>query len=143
MLIQEVMTQAPEMIAPDATVEHAARRMGELDVGFIPIAEGDSLIGVVTDRDIAIRAVADGRDPKQTTVKDIMSQDMVSISQDQSLEDAANLFKQHRVRRLLVRDDQQRLIGVLSLGDVAVATGNHELYGDALEKVSQPAQPQR
>lgn len=143
MQVKEIMTKAPETVSPEMTVEEAARCMGDLNVGFVPIAEGDSVIGVVTDRDIAIRAVAEGREPKQTRVRDIMSENVQFVPQDESLEAATRVMQDNQVRRLLVRDGDGGVVGVVSLGDLAVATNNRELYAEALETISQPAQPRR
>ncbi len=104
----------------ETTLDEAARAMREKDIGDVVVTEGASLAGVVTDRDIVIRAVADGRDPVSTTVGDVASRDLVMVQQEASPRDAAELMRQQAVRRLLVCDNDRRLVGIVSLGDLAV-----------------------
>jgi len=142
MQVKEVMTGSVECVAPDATIASAAARMRDLDVGALPICNNDRLEGMVTDRDIAIRAVADGRDPKSTTVRDVMTPNLVYAFDDQDVEEAADLMREHQIRRLPVLNRDKRLVGIVSLGDLAVET-DEELVGSTLEAVSEPAQPHR
>jgi CBS domain-containing protein len=104
----------------ETTLDEAARAMREKDIGDVVVTEGASLAGVVTDRDIVVRAIADGRDPVSTTVGDVASRDLVMIQQDASPNQAAQLMRERAVRRLLVCDNDRRLVGVVSLGDLAV-----------------------
>jgi CBS domain-containing protein len=104
----------------ETTLDEAARAMREKDIGDVVVTEGASLAGVVTDRDIVIRAIADGRDPVSTTVGDVASRDLVMIQQEATPAEAAQLMRERAVRRLLVCDNDRRLVGVVSLGDLAV-----------------------
>lgn len=104
----------------ETTLDEGARAMREKDIGDVVITEGPSLAGMVTDRDIVVRAVADGRDPVSTTLGDVASRDLVMIEQEASSHDAARLMREQAVRRLLVCDDDRRLVGIVSLGDLAV-----------------------
>jgi CBS domain-containing protein len=104
----------------ETTLDEAARAMREKDIGDVVVTEGASLAGVVTDRDIVVRAIADGRDPASTTVGDVASRDLVMIQQEATPAEAAQLMRERAVRRVLVCDNDRRLVGVVSLGDLAV-----------------------
>lgn len=124
-----------EVVRPDATVETAAEKMKSLDVGPLPVCDGDRLVGMLTDRDIVVRAIAEGRDPKRTMVRDIMTQEVVYGFEDQDVAQAARLMEEKQVRRLVVLSRDKRLVGIVSLGDLAVETGDKALAGEVLEKV--------
>ena len=141
MLLRDVMTRGIEDIAADATIVEAAERMRSLDVGALPVCQNDKLVGVITDRDIAIRAVADGCDPKATSVSDAMSRDLFYCYEDESVETAAKLMEEKQIRRLPVFDRNNRAVGIVSLGDLAVRNRDDRLSGEVLERVSEPAQP--
>jgi CBS domain-containing protein len=143
MKISEIMTSNFEMIDSTRSLTDAAREMQSLDVGALPVREGTRLIGIVTDRDIVIRALAEGRDPTSTQVKDIISSEVVYCYDDDSVEDAARLMEDHQIRRLIVCDHDRTPVGIVSLGDLAVKTGKDELSGEALERISEPAAPAR
>jgi CBS domain-containing protein len=117
--IKETMTSNPCSIDADKAVSYAAKMMRDEDVGLAPIVEGDKLIGTLTDRDIATRVVAEGRDPETTTVRDVASQDIVTIDPQQDLDEALRLMAQHQVRRLPVVEEDGRLVGVVAQADVA------------------------
>ncbi len=119
-MIRDVMSPQVVYLPAETTLDEAARAMREKDIGDVVITEGASLAGLVTDRDIVVRAVADGRDPVSTTVGDVASRDLVMIQQDASPHDAAQMMREQAVRRLLVCDNDRRLVGILSLGDLAV-----------------------
>ncbi len=139
MKVSEIMTSSFEMIDSTRSLTDAAREMKSLNVGVLPVKEGTRLIGIVTDRDIVIRALAEGRDPGSTQVKDIISSEVVYCFEDDSVEDAARLMEEHQIRRLIVCDHDRTPVGIVSLGDLAVKTGREELYGEALERISEPA----
>jgi CBS domain-containing protein len=141
--VRDVMTSRFEMIDSTASLTQAAREMKSLDVGVLPVREGTRLIGVVTDRDIVIRGLAEGRDPDSAQIKDIISSDVVYCYDDDSVEDAARLMEEHRIRRLIVCDHERTPVGIVSLGDLAVKTGKDRLYGETLERISEPAAPAR
>ena len=118
--IRELMTTSPRTVSPDATAVDAARLMRDEDTGIVPIAEGDGrLVGVVTDRDIAIRVIAEGKDPTSTKVTELTSQNVVTIDPQQDLDEALRLMAQHQVRRLPVVEEDGKLCGILAQADVA------------------------
>lgn len=143
MKISEIMTSNFEMIDSTSSLTDAAREMKSLDVGALPVREGTRLIGIITDRDIVIRALAQGRDPNATQVKDIISSEVVYCYEEDSVEDAVRLMEEHQIRRLVVCDHDRTPVGIVSLGDIAVKTGKEGLYGEALERISEPAAPAR
>jgi CBS domain-containing protein len=144
MQLKDIMTPKPECTRPDATLQEAASRMRDLDVGPLPVCgENDRLVGMITDRDIAIRAVAEGKDPKTATVREAMSEDIVYGFEDQDVGDAARVMEQKQIRRLVVLDRDKRLVGIVSLGDIAVEAGDREKAGEILQEVSEPSVPLR
>ena len=134
--IRDVMTSNPTTIQPSTSIVDAARKMRDEDVGSLPIVEGGQLTGTITDRDITIRAIAEGRDAQSTTVGEIASRDLVTIDPQQSLEEAARLMGQHQLRRLPVVEEDGRLVGILAQADIA-QSGHDELTGEVVEKISQ------
>lgn len=136
MKIEEIMTPYVRCVKPDVSLVEAAVVMRDMDVGALPICEDGLLVGMLTDRDIALRAVAECRDPRWTTVREVMTDGVVYIFGDQEVEDAAELMERKQVRRLPVLDREKRLAGIVSLGDVALHTSN-ELSGEALKVMSQ------
>jgi CBS domain-containing protein len=143
MLIKEVMTRGVEVVRPDETLQQAAHKMKSIDVGPLPVCDGDRLVGMITDRDIIVRATAEGRDPRTTPVKDAMTPGVVYVYEDQDIEEAASLMKERQIRRLVVLDRNKRLVGILSLGDLAEDSGDEQLSGEVLESVSEPSEPAR
>src|SRR5215203_4271856 len=117
--IREVMTSKVCSIDAEKPVAYAAKMMRDEDVGLAPIVEGDRLVGTLTDRDIAIRVVAEGRDPESTKVRDVASTDLVTVDPQQDLDDALRLMAQHQVRRIPVIEEDGRLVGVVAQADVA------------------------
>ena len=136
--ISEVMSSDVQTISPDATIEEAAQEMRDGDFGLVPVAEDEELLGVITDRDIAIRAVAEGKDPS-TLVREIMSEEVVWASEDDSVEDAARIMSDHQIRRLSVVDAEQHLVGIVSLGDFAVDSADIQPVVEALSDISRPS----
>jgi CBS domain-containing protein len=143
MLINEVMTRRAECTRPDATLQEAAERMKALDVGSLPVCDNDRLVGIVTDRDITVRSVSDGHDPRKDRVRDAMTPKVFYCFEDQDITEAAQLMRQQQVRRLPVLNRDKRLAGIVSLGDLAVEAGNEQLVGEALEGISEPSSPVR
>jgi CBS domain-containing protein len=143
MLVRDVMTRRAECTRPDANLQEAAERMKALDVGVLPVCENDHLIGMLTDRDITVRSVSDGRDPMRDQVRDVMTPEVFWCFEDQDAGQAADLMKQKQVRRLPVLNRDRRLVGIVSLGDLAVETGDEHLAGQTLEAVSDPNRPNR
>ncbi len=141
MELKNVMTLNVEVISPDATLEEAAQKMQARDIGPLPVCDGGRLAGMLTDRDITVRATAEGRDPKTTKVREVMTTDVVCASEDQTVEEAARLMQEAQVRRLLVLNRDKQLVGIVSLGDLAVGTGDEKLAGEVLKRVSEPSGP--
>lgn len=139
MLVKDIMTHGCECIAPDSTLEQAAQRMRSLDVGPLPVCDNDRLAGMITDRDIVVRGIAEGCDARQTRVRDVMTPNLTYCFEDQEVEEATRLMKQQQIRRLAVLDRDQRLVGILSLGDVAVNVGNDQVTAGTLERISEPS----
>jgi CBS domain-containing protein len=131
------MTSPAECIPSDTNLIETARRMKELDVGSLPVCDNERLAGMITDRDLAIRGLAEGHSPATTTVRFIMSPEIVYIYDDQNTEDAARLMEVKQIRRLPVLNREKRLVGIVSLGDLAVNAGT-ALSGEALKEISQP-----
>ncbi len=139
MLVREVMTQKAECIRPANSLQEAVQKMKDLDVGPLPVCgDNDRLVGMITDRDITVRAVAEACDPRATTVKDVMTPDVICCFEDQDIQEAARLMQERQVRRLVVLNRNKRLVGIVSLGDLAVETGDEKLAGKTLEEVSLP-----
>ena len=134
--IRELMTENPKTVSSDATVVEAARVMRDGDVGLVPVVDGDRLVGTVTDRDIAIRVVAEERDPNTTTVRETASTDVVTIDPEQDLDEALRLMAQHQVRRLPVVEEDGRLVGIVAQADVA-RHGEDRETGQVVEQISQ------
>jgi CBS domain-containing protein len=133
--IRDLMTTSPVTCEPTATVVEAARVMKQEDVGPVPVVEGDRLVGVVTDRDIVTRVVAEGRNPESTTIGDIVSSDLVTVEPDTSIDEALNLMSENQVRRLPVVEGE-RLVGIVAVADVARAS-DEEQTGEVVQDISQ------
>lgn len=143
MKLKDVMTRNVEVLHPDSTLQDAAARMQKLDVGLIPVCDGDIVQGMLTDRDITVRATAEGKDPQKTRVRDVMTVDVLYCYEDDDVRDAAKKMGENQVRRLLVLNQDHRLVGIVSLGDLAVDTNMDKKTAEALEQISLPAQPRR
>lgn len=138
MKIKDVMTKSVETVRPDQTLQEAATRMKSLDVGPMPVCDNDRLVGMLTDRDIVVRAAAEGKDVRTTKVRDAMTADVVVCGEDDDVKDAAQKMKDRQIRRLVVVDGQKRVAGIVSLGDIAVDTSDEKMSGRVLEEVSKP-----
>jgi CBS domain-containing protein len=134
MNISQIMTTDVELTAPSAPILEAARRMRDEDVGALPVGEDDRLVGMVTDRDIAVRGVAEGKAPDDCVVRDVMSGGVYYCFDDEEVERAAEVMAEHKVRRLPIVNRDKRLVGVVSLADLARAGVGEE----ALRSVSEP-----
>jgi len=133
--VRDSMTSNPCSIDTDKTVAYAAKMMRDEDVGIAPIVEGDRLVGVLTDRDIAVRIVAEGRDPEQVKVTEVASRDVVTLDPQQDLDEALRLMARHQVRRLPVVEEDGRLVGVVAQADVARQT-DEQRTGEVVEQIS-------
>lgn len=134
MNIRDVMTANPRTVSPEDTIQNAARIMRDEDTGVVPVVDNGRPVGIVTDRDIVIRAVADGQ--LNRPVREVVSGDVVTATPDMSTREAAQLMSEHQVRRLPVVENE-RLVGIVSIGDLAVKDGNDRRVGDALQDISQ------
>lgn len=119
MRIHEIMTDRVELTSPEATIQEAAQKMAECDIGALPVGDGDRLVGMITDRDIAVRCVAEGKDPKKVKVKDAMSEKVLYRFEEDDIEEAANDMALLSIRRMPVVSRDKRLVGIISLGDIA------------------------
>jgi CBS domain-containing protein len=135
MKVKSAMHKGAEWVAPETPVAQVARKMRELDVGSIPVGENDRLVGMVTDRDITCRAVANGRDLSKLTARDVMTKGIVYCRDGEELDDALRIMESKKVRRLPVIDENKRMVGMLSLGDISHAA-SHELSGELMAAVS-------
>lgn len=120
MIVREVMTRDVKITSPDDILQHAAKMMDDVNCGILPVAENDRLVGMLTDRDITVRAVAKGKAPDKCKVREVMSASIKYIYDDESVEDAERNMSELQVRRLPVVDRNKRLVGIISLGDVAI-----------------------
>lgn len=136
------MTAHTRCVPPETSLAEAACYMRELDVGSLPICDNDRLAGIVTDRDIVVRAVAEGQDPCATRVGDVMTPGIVYVFDDENAQRAARIMEQHQIRRLAVLNRSKRLVGIVSLGDISVRA-SAVLSGDALRAVSESSIPLR
>lgn len=138
--VRDVMTMAVGVIAPEASAQEAAHMMRDLDVGSLPVCEGQRVIGMITDRDLAMRVVDMGRDSRHTTVREAMTPEVFCASENDPVAVAAQVMKEMQVRRLPVVDDGRHIVGIVSLADVAVRQGDDQLSADVLRYVSEPGQ---
>jgi CBS domain-containing protein len=133
--IRDVMTPSPKALGSTSSAIEAARMMRDEDTGIVPIVEDDRLVGAVTDRDIVVRLVADGKDPSTITLSEIASRELVTIDPDQDLAEALRLMAHHQVRRLPVVEDDGKFVGIVAQADIARHASSKET-GDVVEKIS-------
>ena len=136
MQVSEAMSRDVRIAAPDQTIREAAQMMAELDAGVLPIGENDRLVGMITDRDIAIRAVGAGLAP-DTPIRQVMSKEVMYCMENDDIEDVAQNMSEIKVRRLPVLNQNKRLVGIISLGDIAVMSGP-DPAGEAICGISEP-----
>jgi CBS domain-containing protein len=140
MKIRDVMTHDVEVIGPSDTLRDASEKMRALNVGVLPVCDSDRVVGMVTDRDIVVRGLALGKN-LDSTISDVMSEDVEWCFEDRDVQEAAQLMKDKQIRRILVLDENKKLVGICSLGDIA--TERDDIGADVLERVSEPAVPAR
>jgi CBS domain-containing protein len=133
------MTPEVERLPKDASIQEVAQKMKAIDVGMIPVYDGDRLVGMVTDRDIALRVAAEGRDPTRTPAEAVMTPEVIYCFEDQKIEEAGQVMEQHQIRRLIVLNRDKRLAGVVSLGDLATNRKSKKAAGEALSEISKTA----
>jgi len=137
MRLSNIMTGSIQTVGPGASLAEAAKKMASQDIGSLPVcADGRKVVGIITDRDITVRAVARGLDPNRTCVQEVMTKEVLSCPADRPVEEACALMEARQVRRLLVTDDDERPIGIVSLGDIALCLRSQE-SGQVLRKVSE------
>jgi CBS domain-containing protein len=139
--VRDTMTENPRSIGASASVVEAARLMLEGHIGSLPITDDDQLVGMITDRDITTRVVAEAADPKTTSVGDVYSRDLISVEPDQDLQEALQLMARHQVRRLPVVENG-RLVGIVAQADIALAENEQET-GQLVEAISEPSEGER
>lgn len=139
MKMRDIMTHDIETLPPDATLMDAAQLMRDEDIGSIPVCEDDRLVGMLTDRDMVVRAVAEGLDMSRTQVRDMMSSPIIYCNDTDDVEEAIRVMEVKQIRRLVVLDHNKRMVGIASIGDIAVGTENEGLSGEVLEQVSEPS----
>jgi CBS domain-containing protein len=140
-LIADVMTRDLEVVTPSTSLRDAAEKMRTLNVGPLPVCEGDRLMGIITDRDIVVRAVAMGMDPNSSRVSDAMTSDVETVFADEDISVAIHKMKEWQIRRILVVErNTQKLVGIVALGDIAESISDKEA-GKTLETISEPSQP--
>ncbi|HEV7463127.1 MAG TPA: CBS domain-containing protein [Methyloceanibacter sp.] len=135
MKVKDMMHKGAECVAPDATLQQVALKMRDYDIGAIPVCEGGKPIGMVTDRDVTIRAIANGKDSAALLAKDVMSKNVVFCRDTEEAEDAIRIMEDNQVRRLPVLDEAQKLVGMVSLGDISHAL-SRDLAGEVTKAVS-------
>lgn len=141
--ICDVMTRDVRTVMPDDSVQHAAQCMDQLNVGSVPVIDGDKLVGMVTDRDITVRAVASGRDAESTKVSEVMSSNVRWCYDDQDIDDVLDEMRDTQIRRVPVLNREHRLVGIVSLGDLAERGSSEPRVAEALKDISTPSQPDR
>src|SRR6185312_3233552 len=139
--VRDAMTEDPRSIGASASVVEAARMMREQDIGSLPITDDEKLVGMITDRDITTRVVAEAADPKLTSVEDVYSRDLISVAPDNDLEEAVRLMARHQVRRLPVVENG-RLVGIVAQADIALRESETQT-GELVEAISAPSQGDR
>lgn len=141
MKVSEVMTRDVQVIQPQRGLPEAALAMHRRDVGCLPVVEGNRLVGIVTDRDLAVRAIAENRDLATCLIDDVMTKTVVHVYDDQDIEEAVDLMSSWQVRRLPVLNRQGRLVGIIALADVALNGFDPKVAGQTLRRIAQPVPP--
>jgi CBS domain-containing protein len=136
MKVKEVMTGQIETISPDSTLEQAARKMCLRDIGILPVVDEDIILGVVTDRDLVMRGLAEGWPTHLTVIRQVMTPGAFTCYEDQSITEVSKLMEKNMVRRLLVLDRNEKLVGLVSLTDLALKVPNEKVSGHVLSKIS-------
>jgi CBS domain-containing protein len=139
--VRDAMTEDPRSIGASASVVEAARLMRDGHIGSLPITDNEQLVGMITDRDIATRVVAEAADPQTTSVEDVYSRDLISVGPDEDLEEALQLMARHQVRRLPVVENG-RLVGIVAQADIALSE-NEKKTGELVEAISEPSEGER
>ena len=139
MKVRDIMSTSVQCISSSSTLSEAADLMKSFDVGILPVLEDNNILGMITDRDIVTRSVAMGMNPKLSIVRDVFTPQVLSCSEEDDLETAASIMEENQVRRLVVLDENKKAVGIISVGDLALRTGNDHLTYEILEKVCEPS----
>ncbi|MCB8816654.1 CBS domain-containing protein [Desulfosporosinus shakirovi] len=138
MKVRDVMTSQVESVTPSSSIVDIARLMRSSDIGSIPVCEGNKVLGIITDRDIVLQVIADGKNIQSTSAKDIMNSEVITVTSDQDVHEAARIMAEYQIRRLPVTE-QGKIIGIVALGDLATEKIHVNEAGDALSGISQGA----
>ena len=136
--LSDIMTRDVQVVPPTCTVQEAAEQMRKLEVGALPVCDGRKLLGMITDRDIAIRSSAKGQDPKVTKISDVMSSEVAWCFEDASVQDVVRTMQSKEIRRIPIVDREKKLVGIVALADVANSRASDQTKSDGLEGVSEP-----
>ncbi|AWK87743.1 CBS domain-containing protein [Azospirillum thermophilum] len=143
MKIRDIMTRQVEVVRPDDTIRSAARKMDQFNVGMLPVCDGQTLVGVLTDRDITVRATSAGLAPDQCKVSEVMTAEPRYCYEDDAVIEVTRLMGDLQIRRVPVVDANDRLTGIVALGDLATDAKDDAAVGDALDRISTPSEPDR
>ena len=138
MKIKDIMSRDVEVVTPDTSLHEVAQKMRKRDCGAVLVATNDKLVGVITDRDIAIRCVAEAHHPSETTAQQVMSPEVLYCRDTDEAADVARNMSDNKVRRLVVLDENKRMVGIVSLGDLAIVSADHNICGTALGLICHP-----
>ncbi len=140
MQTRQIMSRDVKLIHRNTNLKEAASTMKEFDIGMLPVVDDDKVVGILTDRDIVLRAVAEGRNPEKTEARDAMSTDVITAYDDQDASEVSDLMKKKKVRRLVVFNHDNKISGVFSLGDLASSLENKGKVGEILENITEPGE---
>lgn len=143
MQVKEIMTYNPRTIEADSSIKQAAQTMKSMDVGSLPVVKNNAIVGMITDRDLVIRCIAESKDPSSTNVSEIMTPHIYYCFENDDIHEAANMMEEKQIHRLLVLNNDEQPVGFLALADFAVKTKDERLAWELLEKISEPAAPSR
>lgn len=143
MTIRDIMTRDVQVVGPNDTIRKAAQLMDQLNVGVLPVSDGTKLLGMITDRDITVRATSAGMSPDQCKVSEVMTTEPRFCYEDDAINDVARLMGDQQIRRVPVVDRDEKLVGIVSLGDLATDAKDDRAAGSALEQISSPSEPDR
>ncbi len=143
MQVKEIMTRSAEVVDHEADLVEVAQKMRTFEVGALPVCEGGQLVGMITDRDLTVRAIAEGKDVSDTQVSEIMSPEVFSCFEDDDIGDAAQTMQEKSIHRLLVLNNDEQPVGIVSLADFVVKSNDEHLAWQILDKISEPACPHR
>lgn len=139
MEVRDIMSRDVKLISSSTMLDEAAAWMQKYDIGALPVVQDEETIGVITDRDVVIRAIAAGMDPRTTPVTEVMTTELACCHEHDSIEDAARIMEERQVHRLLVTDGTDKIVGILSISDLTLKIHNEHLVYEVLEQICEPA----